>query len=32
MFDTDGSMEIERDEFTERDGLADTIVATVAYL
>ena len=32
MFDDDGSGEIDTDEFTARDGLADTIVATLAYL
>ena len=30
IFDTDGSGEIERSEFLQADGLADTIVATVA--
>jgi hypothetical protein len=29
IFDDDGSGGIDRDEFTRRDGLADTIVATL---
>ena len=32
IFDTDGSGQIERQEFLQADGLADTIAATVATL
>ena len=32
MFDTDASNTISSAEFLERDGLADTIVATVRHM
>mmetsp|Transcript_21605 Transcript_21605/g.53305 ORF Transcript_21605/g.53305 Transcript_21605/m.53305 type:complete len:324 (-) Transcript_21605:319-1290(-) len=32
LFDPDGSNSIDRDEFVMRDGLADTLVATMAFL
>ena len=32
MFDDDGSNSIEMVEFISRDGLADTVVATLDYL
>lgn len=32
MFDPDGSMSIDRAEFAMRDGLAETLSATMAYM
>ena len=32
IFDTDGSMSIETVEFVARDGLADTIIASIDHL
>ena len=32
MFDPDGSESIDRAEFLDRDGLADTVIATCAHM